>query len=111
MDGIVPLRYDTARDGQHHKNIQNDLGDRRTDTNLAYEGRTQGPEDPEIGKLNVSSDRIGNQIDVMAEFTEGLDAVLLAEGGAARLEKRLGREHQDAHGSLYLTEPMVVRLQ
>jgi hypothetical protein len=33
----------------------------------------------------------------MAELAERLDAVVLAEGRAARLEKRLGREHQDAH--------------
>ena len=47
----------------------------------------------------------------MAELTEGFDAVVFAEGRAARLKKRLGREHQDAHESLYLTEPAVVRLQ
>src|SRR5688572_26012044 len=47
----------------------------------------------------------------MAELAEGLDAVVLAEGRAARLEERLRREHQDAHESLYLTEPVVVRLQ
>jgi hypothetical protein len=37
--------------------------------------------------------------------------VVLAEGRAARLKERLGREHQDAHESLYLTEPMAVRLE
>jgi len=35
----------------------------------------------------------------MAERGEGADAVELAERGAARLEERLGRDHQDAHGS------------
>jgi hypothetical protein len=32
----------------------------------------------------------------MAEFAEGLDAVVFAEGRAAWLEERLGRQHQDA---------------
>ncbi len=67
-------------------------------------------ENAEIGELDIAADRIGHQVDVMAELTEGFDAVVLAEGRAARLEKRLGREHQDAHESLYLTEPMAVRL-
>ena len=32
---------------------------------------------------------------MMAQFTQGLDSVVFAERGAARLEERLGREHQD----------------
>ena len=35
----------------------------------------------------------------MAERGERADAVKLAERRAARLEERLGRDHQDAHGS------------
>jgi hypothetical protein len=35
----------------------------------------------------------------MAEGRERANAVELAERGAARLEERLGRNHQDAHGS------------
>ena len=31
----------------------------------------------------------------MAEVAERFDAVIFAERGAARLEKRLGREHED----------------
>ena len=89
----------------------NDLGERRADANLPHERRTQASEDAQVRQLDVTTDRIGHQVDVMAELAERFDAVVLAEGRAARLEERLGREHQDAHESLYLTEPMVVRLQ
>ena len=58
----------------------------------------------QIGQLDITADRIGHEIDVMAELAERFDAVVLAEGRAARLEERLRREHQDAHESLYLTE-------
>jgi hypothetical protein len=37
--------------------------------------------------------------------------VIFAEWRAAGLEERLRRELQDAHRSLYLTEPLAVRLQ
>lgn len=43
---------------------------------------------------------IGHQVDLVAEFPEGLDAMELAERRAARLEERLGREHQDAQGTV-----------
>ena len=49
-----------------------------------------------FGSVDVAADRIGDQIDVMAELAERLDAVVFAERGAARLEERLRREHQDA---------------
>jgi hypothetical protein len=37
----------------------------------------------------------------MAEFQERTDAVVLAERGAPRLEKRLRRNHQDFHVVLH----------
>jgi tRNA A37 threonylcarbamoyladenosine dehydratase len=39
------------------------------------------------------------KVHVMAELTERFDAVVFAKWGAARLEERLGRDHQDAHGA------------
>ncbi len=67
---------------------------------LLHERRPQAAKDPQIRQLDITTDRIGDQIDVMAEFAESFDAVVFAEGRAARLEERLGREHQDAHESL-----------
>ncbi len=37
---------------------------------------------------------------MVAKFDKRLDAMVLAERRTARLEERLGREHQDAHTSL-----------
>ena len=42
---------------------------------------------------------IRDEIDLVAQRGERPDAVKLAERGAARLEKRLGRDHENAHGS------------
>ena len=35
----------------------------------------------------------------MSELQQGPDAVVLAEGRPARLEERLGRNHQDVHAA------------
>ena len=48
---------------------------------------------------------------MVSELAKRFDTVVLAERGSAGLKKRLRRQHQDAHESLYLTEPVVVRLQ
>ena len=48
---------------------------------------------------DVLAERVGDEIDLMTERGERADAVKLAEWGAARLEKRLGRDHQNAHAT------------
>ena len=53
----------------------------------------------DLGHRHVLAEGIRYEIDLVAERGEGADAVELAERGAARLEERLGRDHQDAHGS------------
>jgi hypothetical protein len=74
----------------------------------------------ETGERHIAPDRVGHQIDVVAQLAERLDPVVLAERRAPGLEKRLGGLHQDAeravggggHGQvnvrLYLAEPVVV---
>jgi hypothetical protein len=42
---------------------------------------------------------IRDEIYLVAKRGERTDAVELGKRGAARLEERLGRDHQDAHGS------------
>ena len=76
------------------------LVDRRADRHLAARtaaaarGRCAGS-----GSVDVAADRIGDQIDAVPELDQRLDAVVFAERRAARLEERLGREHQDAKRS------------
>jgi len=45
------------------------------------------------------TERIGNEIDLVAKSGERANAVELAERRPARLEERLGRDHQNAHVS------------
>ena len=111
VDRIVALGNHAAQHGKQHQAIEQQLGGRRTNPDLADERRTHRPENAQIRQLNVATDRVRDQVNVMAKFTERLDAVVFAERGPARLKKRLGREHQDAHESLYLTEPNAVRVE
>ncbi len=64
---------------------------------LADERRPERSEHAQARHHHVLAERVGDEIDLMPEIGEGADAVKLAEGRAARLEKRLGRDHQDAH--------------
>ena len=52
------------------------------------------------GIVDVLAERIGDEIDLMAERGQRADAMKLAERRAARLEERLGRDHQNAHGAV-----------
>jgi hypothetical protein len=73
--------------------------DRWSDLHAAQQRRLETAEDPETRHRHGLSERISDEIDLVAERGERPDAVKLAERGSARLEKRLGRDHQNAHGS------------
>ena len=63
-----------------------------------HERRPQAAEDPQPRHRDVAAERIRHQIDLMPERGQRADAMKLAEGRAPRLEKRLGGDHQNAHG-------------
>ena len=65
----------------------------------AHERRPQAAEHAQPRHRHVLAERIRDEIDLVAERGERADAVKLAERRAARLEERLGRDHQNAHGS------------
>ena len=52
---------------------------------------------PQPRDRHIVAKRVRDEIDLVTERGEGADAVVLAERRAARLEKRLGRNHEDAH--------------
>ena len=62
----------------------------RSDADAAQERRPGAADDREARDAHVAAERVGDQVDAVAEFAERLDAVVLAEGGPARLEERLG---------------------
>jgi hypothetical protein len=100
MNGIVSFRHDAAEDREYHQGVESQLGERRPDADAAHERWPQAAKDAQAWKLDVTADGIRDEIDVMAELAQRLDAVIFAERRAARLEERLRREHQDAHTAL-----------
>ena len=64
----------------------------------ADERRPQAAKDAQPGHRDVVAERIRDQVDLVPERRERADPVKLAERRAARLEERLRRNHQDAHG-------------
>jgi hypothetical protein len=100
VDGVVAFAPRAAGDGDEHQTVEQDLGDRRADAHPGDEGGPPGPEDAEVGDVHVPADGISDQVDVVPQLGQGLEAVILAEGSAAGLEERLRRQHQDAHRPL-----------
>ena len=62
-------------------------------------GGRSAAEDAQPGHRHVVTERIRHEIDLVAERGQRADAVELAERRPARLEERLGRDHQNAHVS------------
>jgi hypothetical protein len=91
---------------QRQQRIERQLRERRSDPDAAKERRPQRSEQLQPGQRDVGPERIRDEIDLMAEITEGPDAVIFAERRATRLEERLWRDHQNAHGwGDFLTKP------
>jgi hypothetical protein len=66
---------------------------------MGQKRNTQAPEHTQAGHRHVLTERIRDEVDGMTQIGQRADAVELAERRPPRLEKRLGRDHQDAHGS------------
>ncbi len=100
VDGVVPVRHHAAESGQHQLHIERNLRQRRTDPDAANERRPRAAKDAQAGHLHVVTERIGDEIDLMAEGRQRADAMKLAEGRSTRLEERLRRDHQNAQDAV-----------
>ena len=100
MDRVVPLGQRAPQNGERQERVERNLRERRPDLHRSHERRPQAAKHTESGHRHVGAERVRDEIDLMPELDEGADAVELAERRAARLEKRLGRNHQNAHGGV-----------
>src|SRR5687768_11462413 len=105
MNRVVAGGQSTAKNSREHQRIEHRFGHRRTDTDFTDKRWPEASKDSQIGQRDIPANRIGHEIDVMPQLAEGLDPVVLAERGAAGLEKWLRREHQDAKRTLYDLNP------
>ena len=55
-------------------------------------------DDAKMRQIDIAPERIGDEIDMVAELTECFDPMVFAERRTPRLEERLGRQHQYAWG-------------
>ena len=97
VDGVVGRAQRPPQRGGGQGGVEGDLGPGRADADVLDQRRPQTPDHREPGHLDVTPERVGDQIDGVTERDERLDAVEFAERGAPRLEERLGRNHQDVH--------------
>ena len=96
---VVAARQRATKDAEREQRVERNLRQRRTHFHAPQERRPQAPEHAQSRQRDVLSKRIRDQIDLVPERGQRPEAMKLAEGSAARLEERLGRDHQDAHGS------------
>ncbi len=99
MNRVVPRRQRPADRGEREQRVEHDLRARRTDPHAAKKRRLEAPKQSQPGHRHGLPERIRHEIHLVTELGERADTVELAERGAARLEERLGRDHQNAQGS------------
>ena len=99
VDRVVAAGQHPAQHGERQQRVERNLGQRGPHVHPAHKRRPQAAEDAQSGQGHVCAERVGDEIDLVPERRQRADTMKLAEGSAARLEKRLGRDHQDAHGS------------
>ncbi len=97
VDGVVPAGEGAAQRGERQQRVERQLGKRGADLYVADERRPERSEHAKARHHHFLAERVGDEIHLVTQIGEGADTVKLAEGCAARFEKRLGRDHQDAH--------------
>jgi hypothetical protein len=97
VDRIVPLAERAPYRRHREENVERHLRERRADAHAIQERRTHRSEHTKSGHRHVLPERISDEIDRVTERCQRANAVKLAERRPARLEERLGRNHQDAH--------------
>src|SRR5688572_14831315 len=105
MDEVVLLAACLTPPGRGQINVKHELGRGRTDADARDERRLRGPDDAEVRERDVGAERIRDEVDGMTQLGQRLDAMVLAERCAARLEERLRREHENPHSVCYPVFP------
>jgi hypothetical protein len=86
-----------CRDRQ--RKVERHFRERGANPHTGDKRRTDAPDNSKSRHRHISSEGICDQVDGVAEFQQGPNAVILAEGRPARFEERLGRDHQDVHAA------------
>ena len=97
VDDVVAASEHAPDGGERQGDVERDLRERRADADPVQERRTEAAEDAQPRQADVAAERIGDQVDGVAQVGERADAVVLAERGAPGLEERLRRQHEDLH--------------
>jgi hypothetical protein len=108
-DVVAPATRRPQR-GDQQQPVEQQLHDRWADADATHERQAGRADDPQVRQLDIRPDRIRDQVHLMPQINEGLDAVEFAEGRAPGLEKRLRRQHQDAKrtGSVGQCGPRII---
>jgi len=97
VHGVVSPSDCATQNRETQQDVESELCDRRPNADGADERRAHPAEDAQAWYRNVLSERVRDEIDLMAKIGERANPVELAEGRPSRFEERLGRDHQDAH--------------
>ena len=97
MHSVVLAFARAVQRGQRQRHVQKQFGRRGADLHARDERGPGRAEDAQTRQRDILAERIGDEVDRVAEIEKRADAVILAERRAPRLEKRLGRDHQNPH--------------
>ena len=96
-DEVGPVRDDPPQGGERQERVERGFDERRPDLDFPDAEKVRAAADRKAGKVHVLPDRVRGERHGVPEVGQGLEPEINADGGAARLEKRLGSEHQDLH--------------
>ncbi len=100
MDRIVALGGRPAQRGHGQREIERDFRQRGSNPHIPDERRTQAAKDAQPGHRHVAAERVGHEVNRMAELEKRPNAVVFAERRSPGLEKRLRSDHEDFHDAV-----------
>src|ERR687898_2801887 len=97
MNHIVTFHQQQLNGFKKHQNIQQNLGSRGPNTNVLDHFDLLHPMNLYIWKLDILTNMVCNQIDLMPKGGECFQALIDADWSTARFKERLRGNHQYFH--------------
>ena len=98
MHGVIPIRRRPPDRCKRERQVERNLGEGWTNTNLANQQRTRTPKDSKSRHRHIAAEGVGNEIDSVSKIDQRANPMVFAEWSATGLEKRLRGNHEDFHG-------------
>jgi hypothetical protein len=102
MDDIIPIPAQQDDCLAKEQDVKEALGPGGTWLDLLDKGYTEASMNHNTRDTHILTNVIGEQVHLILQGREGLKALVDADGRPSWLKERLGRNHENLHGSMRL---------